>query len=76
MFMEVQLLFQKVKLLPNFISQCNRPQTCQFYLFFPALLISGTHKVPQVLILRVGSLSHGNVTAKGLLDRVGRMYLD
>ena len=26
--------------------QCYRPQTWQFYLVFPALFISGTHKVP------------------------------
>ena len=38
--------FPIFKLLPNFIFQCYRPQTWQFYLVFPALFISGIHKVP------------------------------
>ena len=40
------LPFLIFKLLPNFIFQCYTPQTWQFYLFFPALFISGTHKAP------------------------------
>ena len=38
----VQILsvFLRFKLLPNFIFQCYRHQTWQFYLFFPALSIS------------------------------------
>ena len=35
----------RINLLPNFIFQCYRPQTWHFYLFFPALSISGIHKV-------------------------------
>ena len=35
------LLFLRFKLLPNFIFQCYRPQTWQFYLFFHALSVSG-----------------------------------
>ena len=38
-------IFIRFKLLSNFIFQCYRPQTWQFYLVFPALFISGTHKV-------------------------------
>ena len=43
---QILLPFPIFKLLPNFIFQCYRPQTWQFYLVFPALFISGTHKVP------------------------------
>ena len=39
-------IFLIFKLLPNFIFQCYRSQMLQFYLFFPALFISGIHKVP------------------------------
>ena len=47
---QILLLFLKFNLLPNFIFQCYRPQTWQFYLFifFPALSISGTDKVPGI----------------------------
>ena len=38
----------RFKLLPNFIFQCYRRQTWQFYLFFPALSISGIQKVPGI----------------------------
>ena len=37
------------ELLPNFIFQCYRPQTWQFYLFFPALSISSICKVPSII---------------------------
>ena len=40
-------------LLANFIFQWYRPQTWQFYLFFPALFISGIHKVSGTLKLRM-----------------------
>ena len=43
---QIFLPFPIFKLLPNFIFQCYRPQAWQFYLVFPALFISGTHKVP------------------------------
>ena len=43
----IQILFPFpiFKLLPNFIFQCYRPQTWQFYLCFPALSVSGIHEV-------------------------------
>ena len=44
--------------LPNFIFECYRPQTWQFYLFFPALFISGIHKVP-------GWIGHVTRSCKG-----------
>ena len=47
------LPFPIFKLLPNFIFQCCRPQTWQFYLVFPALFISVIHKAPG-LNLTVG----------------------
>ena len=43
---QILLIFLRFELPPNFIFQCYRPQTWQFYLFFPALFISDTHKVP------------------------------
>ena len=39
---------KRFKLLANYIFQCYRPQTWQFYLFFPANFISSIHKVPSV----------------------------
>ena len=46
---QILLVFPRFKLPPNFIFQCYRPHTWQFYLFFPALFISGIHdKVPGV----------------------------
>ena len=45
--------FWYFKLLPNFIFQCYRPQTWQFYLFLPALSVSGIHEVLGIK-LRVG----------------------
>ena len=45
---QIFLPFLIFKLLPNFIFQCYRPQTWQFYLVFPALFISGIHKVPDL----------------------------
>ena len=43
---QILLVFLRFKLLPNFIFQCYRPQTWQFYLFFPAQLsISAIHTV-------------------------------
>ena len=41
----ILLLFLRFELLQNFIFECYRPQTWQFYLFYPALFISGIHKV-------------------------------
>ena len=43
---QILLPFLIFKQLPNFISECYRPQTWQFDLFCLALFISGTHKVP------------------------------
>ena len=43
---QILLIFLRFELLPNFIFECYRPQTWQFYLFFHALFISGIHKVP------------------------------
>ena len=40
------LIFPRFELLKNFIFEQYRPQTWQCYLFFPALFVSGTHKVP------------------------------
>ena len=45
---QILLIFLRFKLLPNFIFQCYRHQTWQFYLFFPALFISGIHKVSGI----------------------------
>ena len=45
---QIFIPFPIFKLLPNFILQCYRPQTWQFYLVFPALVNSGTHKVPDL----------------------------
>ena len=42
---QIHLTFPTFKLLSYFIFQCYRPQTRQLYLFFPALSISGIHKV-------------------------------
>ena len=42
---QILLVFLRFKLLPNFIFQCNRSQTWQFYLFFPGLSISAIHEV-------------------------------
>ena len=59
---QILLIFLRFELPPNFIFQCYRPQTWQFYLFFPALFISGTYKVSglkfkggQVHLRRPGS---------------------
>ena len=41
---QILLVFLRFKLLP-IIFHCYRPQTWQFYLFFPALSISAIHKV-------------------------------
>ena len=35
---QIPLIFLRFELPPNFIFQCYRPQTQQFYLFYPALL--------------------------------------
>ena len=45
--------YQTLEAIAAAIFQCYRPQTWQFYLVFPALFISGTHKVLG-LKLRVG----------------------
>ena len=42
---QILLVFLSFKLLLNFIFQCYRPQTWQFYLVFPALSISAIHEV-------------------------------
>ena len=42
---QILLVFLSFKLLPNFIFQCYRPQTWQFYLFSPALSISAIHEL-------------------------------
>ena len=47
---QILLVFLRFKLLPNFIFQCYRLQTWQFYLLFSALSISA---IPKVLNLRV-----------------------
>ena len=58
------------QLLPNFIFQWYRPQTFQFYLF-PALFISGIHKVPGIK-LRVG-MSCDHWSSKGPIGRINGM---
>ena len=45
---QILLPFPIFKLPPNFIFQCYRPQTWQFYLFFPALSVSSIQKVPGI----------------------------
>ena len=40
--------YTSLALLADFIFQCYRPQTWQFYLFFPALSISAIHKVLDI----------------------------
>ena len=45
---QILLVFLRFKLTPDFIFRWYRPQTWQFYLFFPALSISGIHKVPVI----------------------------
>ena len=40
---QIVLIFLRFERLQNFIFECYRPQTWQFYLFFPALFISGIH---------------------------------
>ena len=50
---QILLIFLRFELPPNFIFQCYRPPTRQFYLVFPALFISGTHKAPSIT-LRMG----------------------
>ena len=42
---QMLLIFTRFELLQNFIFESYRPQTWQFYLCFPALFISGIHKV-------------------------------
>ena len=42
---QILLIFLRFELPPNFIFYCYRSQTWQFYLVFPSLFISGTHKV-------------------------------
>ena len=42
---QILLPFPIFKLLPNYIFQCYRPETWQFYLFFPALSVSSIHEV-------------------------------
>ena len=51
---QILLPFPIFKLPPNFISQCYRPQTWQFYLFFPALSVSS---IREVLGPRVGHMT-------------------
>ena len=41
---QILLVFLRFKLLP-IIFHCYRPQTWQFYLFFPALSVSSIHEV-------------------------------
>ena len=55
------------KLLPNFIFECYRPQTWHFYLFFPALFISGTHKVPGLKFK--GGVGHVTMSCKGPIEQ-------
>ena len=50
---QILLIFLRFELPPNFIFQCYRPPTRQFYLCFPALSISVIHKVPSIT-LRMG----------------------
>ena len=38
----------RFELPPNFIFQCYRPQTWQFYIFFPALSFLVIHKVTSL----------------------------
>ena len=42
---QLLLVFLRFKLLPDFLFQCYRPQTWQFYLLFPSLSISVIHEV-------------------------------
>ena len=57
------LIFLRFELLPNFIFQCYRLQTWQFYLFFPALSISSIHKVPSITF-KWGYRSHDPLLQK------------
>ena len=45
---QILLIFLRFEVPPNFMLHCHRPQTWQFYFFFPALFISGIHKVPGI----------------------------
>ena len=60
---QILLPFPIFKLLPNFIFHCYRPQTWQLYLFFPALFISGTRKVPGLKFK--GGVGHMTRSCKG-----------
>ena len=42
---QILLVVLRFKLPPNFIFQCYRPHTWQFYLVFPALSVSSIDKV-------------------------------
>ena len=53
---KILLVFLRFKLPPNFIFQWYRPQTCQFYLLFPALSISAFHKVPGIHLIGISDL--------------------
>ena len=59
---QILLPFPIFKLPPNFIFQCYRPQTWQFYLFFPTFSVSSIHEVLGT-IFRVG---RSRDSAKGL----------
>ena len=45
---QILLIFLRFEMPPNFTFQCYRPQTWQFYLFFPTLSISSIHKVSSI----------------------------
>ena len=53
---KILLVFLRFKLPPNVIFHCYRPQTCQFYLLFPALSISAFHKVPGIHLIGISDL--------------------
>ena len=48
---QILLVFLRFKLLPNFIFQCYRLQTWQFYLLFSALSISAIYKVLNLRVV-------------------------
>ena len=54
---QILLVFLSFKLLPNFIFQCYRPQTWQFYLFSPALSISAIHELLGINLRVVGHVT-------------------
>ena len=60
---QILLIFTRFELLQHFIFEFYRPQTWQFYSFFPALFISGIHKVSGLKF--GGWIGHVTMSCKG-----------